>query len=332
MTISHRMTISRAIACAALLLLGASTAHAQSPAGMPGLAQKFDIVLAQSGLNVDPLTMPGTFGSVAMDFHTMPFAFAEETVIGAPYSAEPVTEMIQTLADGNRIVRKSSAAVYRDSAGRTRREQGLAVLGQMVGGPDRQLVHITDPEAGVNFSLDMQTHTAHKMPVPRITFDSAYTPATAIGSTFQVPVPPPSAGGVTGDVVFHQRSIAATRMAAVSGTKEAPVVEQLGTQVIEGVAAEGVRSTTTIPAGAIGNEQPISVVSERWTSPELKVLVLSRQSDPRFGETVYRLTNIVRAEPSAALFQVPPDFQVVEPRMPEGGMMEKMKLMEKIKK
>jgi hypothetical protein len=96
-------------------------------------------------------------------------------------------------------------------------------------------------------------------------------------------------------------------------TRPAPLVEQLGTQVIEGVVAEGTRSTITIPAGTIGNEQPIKVVSERWTSPELKVLVQSRQLDPRFGETTYRLTNIARAEPSPSLFEVPPDFTLVEP-------------------
>ena len=81
---------------------------------------------------------------------------------------------------------------------------------------------------------------------------------------------------------------------------------------IEGVEAEGTRSTTTIPAGQIGNELPITIVSERWVSPDLKVLVMSRQSDPRFGETTYRLTNITRSEPSPDLFQVPPDFKIMD--------------------
>src|SRR6185436_13103454 len=90
-----------------------------------------------------------------------------------------------------------------------------------------------------------------------------------------------------------------------------PVVESLGRQVIEGVEAEGTRSTVTIPAGQIGNELPLNMVSERWFSPELRVLVLSRQSDPRFGETTYRLTNIVRQEPAADLFEVPSDFKVM---------------------
>ena len=92
-----------------------------------------------------------------------------------------------------------------------------------------------------------------------------------------------------------------------------PVVEDLGRQFMEGVTVEGTRTTMTIPAGQIGNEQPIKVVSERWFSPELKVLVMSRQADPRFGETTYRLTNVTRDEPSPELFEVPSDFKVIEP-------------------
>jgi hypothetical protein len=105
--------------------------------------------------------------------------------------------------------------------------------------------------------------------------------------------------------VFFRRSVFAN--------SKPPTIEHLGRQIVEGVEAEGTRSTTTIPAGQIGNELPLTIVSERWFSPELKVLILSRQTDPRFGETTYRLTNIVRAEPSPDLFEPPPEFTVVEP-------------------
>ena len=100
---------------------------------------------------------------------------------------------------------------------------------------------------------------------------------------------------------------------AVAGQHVAePVVEQLGTTFMEGVAVEGVRTTMIIPAGQIGNEQPINIVSERWTSPDLKVLVMSKQSDPRFGETTYRLANLSRGEPSPQLFEIPSDFKVID--------------------
>jgi hypothetical protein len=92
-----------------------------------------------------------------------------------------------------------------------------------------------------------------------------------------------------------------------------PVVENLGQQFMEGVTVEGTRTTMTIQAGEIGNELPIKIVSERWFSPELKVLLMSRQSDPRFGETTYRLTGITRGEPAPELFEVPADYQVFDP-------------------
>ena len=70
------------------------------------------------------------------------------------------------------------------------------------------------------------------------------------------------------------------------------------------------RRTTTIAAGAIGNERPITVVSEEWTSPDLKMLVLSENTDPRVGTTTYQLVNIVRGDPDPSLFQAPADYTV----------------------
>jgi hypothetical protein len=88
--------------------------------------------------------------------------------------------------------------------------------------------------------------------------------------------------------------------------------EKLGTQTIEGVLAEGTRHTTTWPVNSQGNDRPISAVSEIWTSPELKVTILSKSNDPRSGENIQKLINISRDEPSASLFQPPPDYTVVD--------------------
>jgi hypothetical protein len=90
--------------------------------------------------------------------------------------------------------------------------------------------------------------------------------------------------------------------------------EDLGTQTIEGVSTTGKRETITIPAGQIGNERAIEVVSETWYSPELHTMVLRKHSDPRVGETTFKLTDIKRSEPDAALFQPPAGTKVsVEP-------------------
>jgi hypothetical protein len=98
-------------------------------------------------------------------------------------------------------------------------------------------------------------------------------------------------------------------------------VEKLAARDIEGVRAEGVRRTTTIPAGEIGNDLPIEIVSEEWFSPELQVLVLTERKDPRLGTSTYRVVNVIRAEPASYLFEVPSDY-TVKP----SGMMQKLRL------
>src|SRR5206468_11547216 len=90
------------------------------------------------------------------------------------------------------------------------------------------------------------------------------------------------------------------------------VPESLGTRQIEGIAANGTKRTEVIPTGRIGNDRPIEITDERWESPELKVLLLSRHHDPRTGDVEYRLTNIVRAEPPRELFAPPSDYTITD--------------------
>ena len=294
------------------LLLLNSVAPASAQAPQPPIDRQFDIMILNDGAQTSAVSPPLVAGNADVDFVSMPLGLGGETVTGAPYSAEAVTTVVQTLADGNRISRESKAAVYRDAAGRMRREQGLTVIGAMVGGPeDRQQVQITDPQAGITYVLDMGTRTAHKLAVPKIALAHTFGPTAAAGpGTFDLPLPPPPVGGQ--GAVFFRRG--------VFTNSKPPAIEHLGKQIVEGVEAEGTRSTTTIPAGQIGNDLPLNIVSERWFSPELKVLVLSRQTDPRFGETTYRLTNITRAEPAPDLFDPPPDFTIVEPGATAGTM------------
>jgi hypothetical protein len=106
---------------------------------------------------------------------------------------------------------------------------------------------------------------------------------------------------------FHQKMLAREQQEEASGALK---TESLGTQVVNGVNADGTRTTHTIAAGEIGNDKPIQVVSERWYSPDLQTVVKSTRSDPRFGTTTFSLTNIQKAEPAAALFTVPADYTV----------------------
>jgi hypothetical protein len=106
--------------------------------------------------------------------------------------------------------------------------------------------------------------------------------------------------------------VAGVKMKGSSRKKRQPSAESLGQQMIEGVLCEGRRATSIIPAEEAGNELPITIVNEQWYSHELQVYVLTKQSDPRSGETIYRLTNINRGEPDRSLFEVPADYSVTE--------------------
>jgi hypothetical protein len=262
-----------------------------------------------------------------IEFTSGPIAFESEPVTNAPYSAEAITDVVQTLSDGNRIVRQNKAQISRDSQGRTRREQGFAMFGPLVNGPrenELRNVQISDPTTESMVMLDLHTRTAHKMPAPPrmmlrnkivgVNGNAGVNVQKIDVEKFAIAVPPP---GARGGVMFE-------RVEAMSAMRaEKPVVEALGTQFMEGVTVEGTRTTVTIAAGQIGNDLPIHIVSERWHSPELKVLVMSRQADPRFGETTYRLTNITRAEPSPQLFEIPVDFTVIDPGANRNMMIER---------
>jgi hypothetical protein len=279
------------------------------------------------------------FAAPQVEFIHHEFSFDSKTVKDVPYSAEAVTGTIQTLGDGNRIIRNSSSKIYRDSAGRTRREQAMKAIGPWaVSGEAPIMITINDPVAGVHYSLNTNTKIAHKMAAPRMQFHGG---DANMGAEWKAKIKDKmkmkaangdGAGtvvsGVVTDVVTETVSGAATNAVAGavgSGIAMAPGDrvfayssdaevnrESLGTQTIEGVEAEGTRVTYTIAAGKIGNERPIVTVNERWYSPELQTVVLSKNSDPRMGETTYRLTNISRDEPDPSLFQVPADYTVKE--------------------
>jgi hypothetical protein len=213
-----------------------------------------------------------------------------KAVLDAPYTADSVTEVTQMLADGNRISHHTSGSIARDSRGRVRREHQAMFLGPVVAQREVALVTISDPSSGTHVTLDRERKMAFVM---------KGGPGNVIASR-----------GF--DVAY--RAEAVTRPLAAATESEVKT-EQLGERTVEGVRGEGTQTTITIPAGAIGNEQPIHVVSERWYSPELQVVLMTRRSDPRFGDTVYRLTNIIRVEPSADLFEVPHGYRVEESGM-----------------
>ena len=260
--LQKRFLMSASFMLAALLLSVSVFAQEAPPqerrAPKPGDTFVFEReVVGPQGAGIKVQGGPGEDTAV---FLLSEMSFDGRVVKGAPYSAQATTESTRTLSDGNRIKHKNSAAIYRDSDGRTRRDQELGAVGPWaMSGDPQQTVFINDPVAGINYVLDPRNHKK----------------------------------------------------------------ESLGKQVIEGVEAEGTRTTITIPAGEIGNEQRIQIVWERWYSPELQTVIMSRHSDPMVGETVYKLTNINRGEPARSLFEVPADYTVKEMPAPNARVFRK---------
>jgi len=221
----------------------------------------------------------------------------ERPVTGAPYSAVEVTQTTQTLANGNVITQTRQTTVYRDSQGRVRTETTMPLRpGQT--GQARTLISIHDPVAGVSRELDPQSKTVREMPMRNFAGQGNFP-----------------RGNTQGTLPGRGRTDAATARRETN-----TVNETLPAQAINGVMATGARETHTIPAGEIGNAAAIQTVRETWYSPDLKVPVMTRLSDPRTGTIVTQLTNIVRAEPDASLFQAPTDYTVVRGERGPNGM------------
>ncbi|HEY3840206.1 MAG TPA: hypothetical protein VGL72_26720 [Bryobacteraceae bacterium] len=242
-------------------------------------------------------------------FMTQEFSFSGKTVTNAPYSADEKTESVQTLADGNRITSTTTARVYRDSQGRTRRE--MTFPGPS-GEPSHTIITVNDPVSGTNFTLDPESKTARQMPglqaVARMKADMAENLSADVAKMkAEAEVKARTSGTVVG-FARHSQTGSAKH-------------EDLGADVIEGVSATGSRETSLIEAGAIGNEKPITITSERWYSPDLQMEVKSVRNDPRMGVTTHTLTNINRAEPDASLFQIPSNYTTLE--QPKPGVVQR---------
>lgn len=237
-------------------------------------------------------------GMASADAKMVHLGLLGQVVRGAPYAAEAITETTQVLADGNRIERRTTYSIYRDGEGRIRREeQQDAATGEP------RSVFVLDPVSRVSYVLDTRNRSARRTPLG-VKLEPAMRDKIEAFGVARARTPSPS------------ENLEAGRAIVLAGEKEAgrERTESLGKQIVEGIEAEGTRAITTIPAGEIGNERPIEILFERWYSPELQVNVLTKRSDPRVGETVYRLSNIRRADLPRFLFEVPGGYAFAEAR------------------
>jgi hypothetical protein len=222
-----------------------------------------------------------------MDFVGFDAGLGGKTITGAPFTATVSVQRTQALADGNQINTTTTGTIARDGQGRVRREMTLPAIGAFAtkseGAP--HVIFINDVASGTQYILEPDRKIAHEVRLPRR------------GQAMHL------------ERRLEQQNNGATQVWAVRGKPAGDVTTaSLGTQTISGVFAQGTSYTRTIPAGAIGNEKPIVITTERWYSPDLQMNVMTKTTDPLRGNSVRQLTNIQMGEPDPALFQVPPDY------------------------
>ena len=267
------------------LLLSTGTARAQEPPPPPEMMHAGGPGEGFTGPFADRIELLGFQG-----------LRGGKVVKGAPFSATATTETTQTLADGTTIHRTSPATLYRDSQGRSRSEVTLSGFGPLqASGKTHTMITIADPVAGAHYMLDAEQKIAHKAAL-RVRGGGGPSPEEA--------------------EAFQQKMQERLQKDEPSGALK---TESLGSRAINGITAEGTRTTRTIPVGQIGNDRPLQIVFERWYSADLQMVVKSTRTDPRFGTTTYTLTNIQRTEPAASLFAVPADYTVQEGGPGSGG-------------
>lgn len=315
-----------------------ATAVAQPPPAPPVPPETDKLFVLQ---NAPPLPV---FAGKQIDFIRAEGGVPGPVVKGKPYSARSITESTQMLADGNRITERNESVIYRDAEGRTRLEQTLSGIGPFQPGEPVTMINIYDPVGGKSYMLDATKRIAREVPQFQMAIARDQVEVAKVAgeagvvqgpSTFSVAVPPPpgaapvpaplgigtasvtmiqGAEGTQGVRVYTRAQRGVVLSPFPEGTTGAyEPAEDLGEQVLEGLLVKGTRMTDTIPAGTIGNDRPIDIVTERWYSKDIDAMVLERHSDPRFGETTYRLVNVVRGEPSPDLFQVPQGYEIQAP-------------------
>jgi hypothetical protein len=223
-----------------------------------------------------------------------------EVVKNQPYKAQANTETKRTLADGSHITQSTTAMIARDSEGRTVNAQKV--------GDSLTITTIFDPVAKTHIDYTSDTKIAHVLALPTPTASPSQVPVAMGAAVSGFAAGPPS-----GAVGFFVQSRAVSSQLTSKNT----TTEPLGTKTIEGIQVTGTRTTSTIPAGTIGNEKDLTTTREEWYSPELKLVVQSTQNDPRFGQTTYNLNDIRQGPPDEALFQAPTDYKIEEIPVPK---------------
>ncbi len=331
----------------AALLTACAPAWADEPAEAVAEAR-----VEKHVIEAGPMNHTMHFDSTTMH---MPMLHSRSKLVkNAPYTAEVISERVQNLPDGNQIVNKTTAMTYRDSAGRTRQEirDGKGELRRItIVDSAEHVTYVLNPKdkKAIKMSMKMERETA------RVAAEKARERIEQLRKEGKIPAGEPGDGHVivkriertdgsgnphrtmeevqvrVAQSVSAGLNVELARVAPLVATAfndvkwaQRPATRDMGTKDFDGIKAEGKMRSYEIPAGEVGNKNPITVSNESWYSPELQITVYSKQSDPRSGDRIYRLANLKRDEPAAALFTVPTDYTVREMNTRTRTMVEKV--------
>jgi len=228
--------------------------------------------------------------------------FDYKRIKSAPFSALLTIETTLRFRDASDRPVTKLYSIARDVEGRVRREDQTQSLSNSAEGQKHETVIINDFVASLTYILKPRLQLARISPLN----SSMGKKADGAGTNY------PRAKADKRYQMLPQGSVSTSSdRPATSGSdsRSTTIEDSLGKKELEGVEVEGTKLTTTIPAGVFGNPKQIVIVEERWYCSELQTMVLIKHSDPRFGDSSYRLTNIVRTEPSHELFVVPSDYK-----------------------
>ena len=246
-------------------------------------------------MNIQRLVFFGIAAMVPLSAQIFSAGFTPSNIAGAPYSATRITVRTEIRADGTQVtIPAEEETMYRDSAGRTRID-----IGSRNCRTAPCLMIIVDPLAGFRYQINSYSKVVRRIAIP-VSRPPAIEP--------QPPTPDVTVPDPVGVVSTRPIMDGAVRGIGMAENHFKTTSENLGTQIIEGIAAAGGRVVTTLEAGAARNDHEVAVTDERWASKELRVLVLEKLLDPRYGDTISRLTHLSLVEPDPALFMPPADY------------------------
>ncbi len=327
---TQKLMLAAILACGLAPALAAGIDAAPATPAQPAAAQQEAVRVQFDSMEMVPAgDHPALAGAM--------LGIRGNTVKNAPYSAETVSERVQTLADGNQIDEQTSSMSYRDSAGRTRQElrdskgEVRAVTLRDAEGKVTWILHPQDKTAiqGGDFGAMARTRIAQRRMEGKLpAVERKAAPGGEEIIVKRVERAGEAGDGVRKDVrIWVMRNLSDGQGGAHTGmaTQLVPMLagtagemkwaakastRELGTRDFDGVKAEGKLRSYEIPAGEVGNRNPIVVSDESWYAPQLQITLYTKHSDPRSGDLIFRVKGLKREEPAPALFVVPPDYTV----------------------